>query len=357
MKQIRTGRLPSHRGITLEELAKRVKLTKGTVSAVLNDSPAAKAIPQSTKERIFAAAKKFSYRPNFFARTLVKKRTFTIGVITEEIGDAYGGMVISGIEAFLTHHKYFFLVVAHRHDPEKLERYEDILLSRGVEGLITVDTQLTRSSPLPTVAVAGHQEITGVTNVVLDQRRAAQAALKHLAGLGHREIAVMRGWPFSSDSTERWLSICAAAEEFGTPILPELTVQLMDNDTSPEIGYRMTKELLRRSRSFTALFAYNDICAIGAVRAVREMGLDVPKDISVVGFDDIPAAAYHVPSLTTVRQPLARMGEIAAQTLVERLEGGKDYQKQIAVEPELMIRESTGIACAFPRAARRKISA
>jgi DNA-binding LacI/PurR family transcriptional regulator len=357
MKQIGAGRLPSNRGITLEELAKRVKLTKGTVSAVLNDSPAAKVIPQATKDRIFAAAKKFNYKPNFFARTLVKKRTFTIGVITEEIGDAYGGMVISGIEAFLTHHKYFFITVAHRHDPDKLERYEDILLSRGIEGLITVDTQLTRRPPLPTVAVAGHQKIDGVTNVVLDQRHAAQAALKHLAGLGHREIAVMRGWPFSSDSTERWLSICAAAKEFGSPILPELTVRLVDDDTSPEIGYQMTKELLRRSRSFTALFAYNDICAIGAVRAVREMGLHVPKDISVIGFDDIRVAAYHVPSLTTVRQPLGKMGEIAAQTLVERLEGRKDYRRQIAVEPELVIRESTGRVSTRPRSARRKTSA
>jgi len=102
----------SHKAVKLEKVARYLKLAKGTVSVVLNESPAAKAIPQSTKDRIFAAASKLGYRPNFFARTLVKKPTFTIGVITEEIGDPYGGMVISGIERFLSQNKYFFITVA-----------------------------------------------------------------------------------------------------------------------------------------------------------------------------------------------------------------------------------------------------
>ena len=127
----------SHKALKLEEVARYLKLAKGSVSVVLNESPAAKTTPQSTKDRILAPANKLGYRPNFFARSLVKKRTFAIGVITEEIGDPYGGMVISGIERFLSHNKYFFITVAHRHDPALLEPYADILLTRAsiAEGL------------------------------------------------------------------------------------------------------------------------------------------------------------------------------------------------------------------------------
>jgi DNA-binding LacI/PurR family transcriptional regulator len=336
---------PSNNGIvTLQQVAEHVGLSKGTVSAVLNDSPAARAIPKRTKDRILAAAQDLNYRPNFFARTLRNKRTFTIGVITEEIGDPYGAMVISGIEALLSARKYFFLTVVHRHNPEMLEQYTGVLLARGVEGFITVDTSLTRPPPLPTVAVAGHRAMKGVTNIVLDHAQAARDVLKHLAGLGHRKIAFIRGQPFSSDSADRWCAICDASSELGISMDPELIVQLNEDDPSPNLGYRATRELLSRKRRFTALFAYNDISAIGAIRAIREGGLGVPQDVSVVGFDDIREAAYHLPSLTTVRQPLRNMGEIAARTLIERIEGQKKYPAQIAIKPELVIRESTAQA-------------
>jgi LacI family transcriptional regulator len=336
--------------VTLQHVADRVGLTKGTISAVLNESPSSRAIPQHTKDRIVAAARELNYRPNFFARTLRKKRTFTVGVIAEEVGDPYGGMVISGIEAFLTRHKYFFLTVAHRHDHGLLQQYSDMLRARGVEGLITVDTSLTQPSPLPTVAVAGHKRVKGVTNIILDHARAAYLALTHLNDLGHREIAFLRGQPHSSDSVDRWRAIGDAARDLGIRIYPGLTVQIDADDPSPEVGYRITQELLSRGQRFTALFAYNDISAIGAVRAIREAGLRVPEDVSVVGFDDIREAAYHVPSLTTVRQPLRKMGEIAAQTLVERIEGREDYPREIAIEPVLVVRESTSKAVPCPAA-------
>lgn len=330
--------------ITLAELAKRLKLTKGTVSAVLNDSPYARSIPEHTKERIKTAARDFNYQPNFFARTLRKKRTFTIGVIAEEIGDPYGGMIISGIEKRLSIHNYFFLTGIHRHDPKLLQQYFDILLSRGIEGLITVDTVLKKAPPLPTVAVAGHCVLEGVTNIVLDHVRAAELALDHLYGQGHREIAIIRGQVFSSDSEDRWHSIRDYAEKLGIPIAEDAVGQLMTDDPSPQQGYLVTKELLQRNQRFSALFAYNDVASIGAIRAIRESGLRVPEDISVVGFDDIREAAYHVPSITTVRQPLRKMGSIAAQTIIERIEGSESYPAHVAIEPELVVRESSGPA-------------
>jgi LacI family transcriptional regulator len=330
--------------VTLKVVAQHVGLTPGTVSSVLNDAPSARSIPQETKNRIHAAAKELDYRPNFFARTLRNKRTYTIGVIAEEIGDSYGSLVISGIEQYLRTKDYFFLTVVHRHNPELLNRYSQLLLQRGVEGFITVDMQLSEAPLLPTVAVPGHKVLPGVTNIVLDHQHAARSALNHLLELGHRDIAFMKGQPFSSDSEYRWQAICQVAAELKIELRPELTVQIDIDDPTPQLGYPFAKQLLQRKVPFTALFAYNDISALGAIRAFQESGLRVPQDISVVGFDDIQGAAYSNPTLTTVRQPLADMGRLAAETLLARIEGTKEYQAEISIEPELVVRQSTAAA-------------
>ncbi|MGA3326981.1 MAG: LacI family DNA-binding transcriptional regulator [Terriglobia bacterium] len=330
--------------VTLKAVADYVGLTPGTVSAVLNDSAAARSFPQHTKDRVLAAARKLNYRPNLLARALRVKRTYTIGVITEEIGDAYGGMVISGIENYLRQHGYFFLTVAHRHDTKLLEDYSHLLLQRGVEGFITVDTSIRQPLPLPTVAVAGHQRIKGVTNLIVNHRTAARIALEHLTSLGHEEIALMRGPATSSDSGDRWKAIVEVCRELGIRIRPEQTIQLAGDKATPELGYPFAKRLLARPGAYTALFAYNDNCAIAAIRAIHEAGLRVPEDISVVGFDDIPSAAYCIPALTTVRQPLREMGEIAARTLLNRIEDDETYLPEIVIEPELVVRQSTARA-------------
>jgi DNA-binding LacI/PurR family transcriptional regulator len=329
------------RAVTLKAVADHVGFTPGTVSAVLNNSAASHSFPQRTKDRILAAARELNYRPNFFARTLRVKRTFTIGVITEEIGDAYGSMVISGIEKVLRQNGFFFLTVAHRHDPKLLESYSHLLLERGVEGFITVDTSVTQAPPLPTVAVAGHKRLKGVTNIVLDHRNAALLALKHLKELGHKEIAFMKGPASSSDSEDRWKSIAQVCRLLNIQVKPELTLKVEGDTASPELGYPYAKQLLSRGEPFTALFAYNDSLAIGAIRAIHEAGLRVPEDISIVGFDDILSAAYCNPALTTVRQPLEKIGEIAARTLLDQIENRSEYLPEIAIEPEFVVRKST----------------
>ena len=196
---------------------------------------------------------------------------------------------------------------------------------------------------LPTVAIAGHKKLKGITNVVLDHARAAVLALNHLKDLGHKNIAFMKGSPLSSDSKDRWDAICRVAAEIGINVDPDLTVQI-EGDATPMWGYPFTKQLLARQKPFTAIFSYNDISAIGAIRALEDHGLRVPQDVSVLGFDDIPGAEFHKPSLTTVRQPLNRMGEVAAEALLNRLEGKKEYTSDIAIEPELIVRESTANA-------------
>jgi len=330
--------------VTLKTIGERLGLTPGTVSAALNNSAAARSIPEHTKQRILQAARELNYRPNFFARTLRLKRTFTIGVIASQIGDDYGSQVINGIEHYLQQRNFFFLTVVHRHDPGLMASYSQLLLSRGVEGLITVDTSVTETPSVPTVAVAGHQLVAGVTNIILDHKKAVRLALEHLKNLGHQEIAFLKGQPFSSDSASRWSAVCEVCEELGIQIRPELTAQLQGTDSTPGIGYPAGKELLSRNGPFTALFAYNDISAIGSIWAFREAGFRVPEDISVVGFDDIPGAAFSNPTLSTVRQPLIRMGQIAAQTLVDQIEGKGDYLPEIAIEPEFVARASTGPA-------------
>ncbi len=341
--QKKTGRIPKST-VTLKSVAELVGLTASTVSAVLNSSAASRSVPKHTKERIVAAARALDYRPNFFARSLRVKRTYMIGVILEEIGDAYGSLVISGIERYLRKQNVFFLTVAHRHDKKLLESYSTVLRERGVEGFITVDTLLTEEPPLPTVAVAGHRRIKGVSNIVLDHRRAASLALTHLVELGHEKIAFMKGSKLSADSEVRWNAICEVAAKVGIRMRPELVIELKGDDPTPRLGYPFARQLLERKQPFTALFAYNDISAIGSICAFQEAGLRVPDDISVVGFDDIQSASYISPPLTTVRQPLLKMGEIAAQTLLGRIEGQIKYVPEIAIEPELVVRKSSGPA-------------
>ncbi len=340
------------RHVTLKMVAERVGLTKGTCSAVLNKSAASRSVPSHTQERIRAAARELHYRPSFYARNLGVKRTYMIGVVTQEIGDFYGSPIISGIERYLRQKNFFYLTVAHRHDPTLLETYAHILLDRGVEGFITVDTFIDRPLPLPTVAIPGHRRIEGVTNIVLDHRRGARLALSHLIELGHDEIAFMKGSNVSPDTEDRWKAIREVAKELGIRMRAELIIQLEGDDATPQLGYPFAKELLSRKRPFTALFAYNDISAIGSIRAFQEAGLRVPEDVSVVGFDDIRIAVHNDPSLTTVRQPLQKMGEIAARTLLNRIENHQDWVAEIAIQPEFVVRNSTAKALAQPVAPR-----
>jgi DNA-binding LacI/PurR family transcriptional regulator len=330
--------------VTLQTLARHLHLAVGTISAALNDSPAARAIPEHTKRRILDAARELNYQPNYFARSLRLQRTYTIGVIAKQIGDPYGAMVISGIEEHLRESEYFFLTVIHRHDPQILQNYSRMLVTRGVEGFITVDTSITERPSRPTVAVAGHAPVPGVTNLILDQQLAARLVLTHLLELGHRDVAFIKGQAASSDSATRWAAICAVSKELGVRIRPELVVQIEVDLTTPQLGYPYAKELLSRGKPFTALFAYNDLSAIGAIWAFQEAGLCVPQDISVVGFDDVPLAIFSNPQLTTIRQPLQRMGQIAAKTLIDQIEGKEKFQAEIVIEPALIVRASTGVA-------------
>lgn len=335
------------RGISLKELAEHTGLSPGTLSVVLNNTPRAESIPQKTKDKIHNAAKKFNYRPHYFARSLRANRSFTVGVMVSELVGSYCAIVLNGIENALTEKGYFYLATSHYHREDLLEHNPQMLIERQVDGIITVDTQIRFKTDLPVVTVAGHEEIKGVANVVLNHEVAAELGIGHLFELGHRKIAVIKGQDFSTDSAIRWQTINEAAQKRGLTIDEKLTSQLEGNIGTPEIGYIAAKKILSQEKTFTAIFAFSDVSAIGAITALQEAGLRVPEDVSVLGFDDIYAAKYHNPALSTIRQPLSKMGMIAGQTLLKAISNPESYKnisQTITVKPELVIRNSTAIS-------------
>jgi DNA-binding LacI/PurR family transcriptional regulator len=327
--------------ISLRTLGEYLNLSPATISLVLNNAPGVRSIPQETRDRVTEAAAKFDYRPSFYARSLRKRQTFSVGVLVPELSDSYATQVLAGVEEFLIEEGYFYLTASHRRKPDLIEEYPRLLMERSVEGFIVIDTILEKSLSLPVVVVAGHRKIEGVTNVVLDQKRAAELALRHLYQLGHRKIAFMRGGSHSSDADDRWNCLMAVARDLKLVVPPEATVQLELRVSTPELGFAPTNELISRGVDFTALVCYNDIAAIGAIRALMNHGLRVPEDISVIGFDDIQGAAFHNPSLTTIRQPLQEMGAVAARILLQRIRGQATFPDVVPIHPELVIREST----------------
>ena len=340
--------------VTLKDVAGYLNLSPATVSLVLNRSPAAGSIPAETQERVFAAARELAYRPNYLARSLRSQRSFSVGVLVPEISEPYAAEVMSGIEGHLLQEGYHYLVTSHRRRSNEnlLDDSLKLLEHRAVEGLILVATEVGEAPLLPTVSVSNHRTLPGVTNVVIDHDRAAFLTLSHLEELGHERIAFFKGQPGSSDTEDRWRAILATCASLGIEIRPELTLQL-SGDTAAEVfapedgyeeGYTFGRKLLAGGCAFTALFAFDDVSAIGATRAFLDAGLRVPEDVSVVGFDDIQSAAFQNPRLTTVRQPLRQMGEISARLLLRRIEGEKAESGFVTVEPHFMVRGSTGPA-------------
>ncbi len=343
--------------VNLRMLAEHLQLSQTTVSLVLNNSPSARSIPQETRERVKEAARRLNYRPNYFARSLRKSRSMSVGVLAPDLSEGYFTRVMSGVVEELTTAHYFYFTACHDWKREMIETYPRMLVERAVDGFLLLNTPADQIAvPVPVVAISAHSAAENVTNIVLDHLRAVREALTHLYDLGHRRIVIMRGPKAIPDSEVRWESIQQAATEIGLRIDPNLVIRIEaagwsikpgHHPMAPEIGYKPMKALLEKTRDFTAAFCFNDIAAIGAIRALKDAGLSVPGDVSVVGFDDIQSAAYAMPALTTVRQPLAEMGKRGAQLLLERIaRREKAFPAEIVMEPTFVVRESTAATSA-----------
>jgi len=204
------------------------------ISRVLSVAPAARSIPKVTQDRIFAAAAELNYRPNLFARSLRNRRSQTVGVIVPEVSEGYATLVLSGIEQELMQADYFYFLVSHHHREDMIRRSERLFRDRAVEGVIAVDTLLRDRWAIPTVTVSSHHEPKGVTNIVLNHRLAAELAIDHLRGLGHKRIAFIKEQKFSSDTESRWRGIRHAMERRGLAIFQQLVAQLEGDQPTHE---------------------------------------------------------------------------------------------------------------------------
>jgi DNA-binding LacI/PurR family transcriptional regulator len=342
---------PGH--VNLKMLAEHLQLSQTTISLVLNNSPSAKSIPQETRQRVLEAAERLNYRPNYFARSLRQSRSMSVGILAPDLSEGYFTRVMSGVVEELTLAKYFYFTACHDWKPELMEEYPRMLVERAVDGFLLLNTPAELDVPVPVVAISAHGTEPNVTHIVLDHLKAVEMALAHLYELGHRRIAFMRGPKVIPDSEFRWEGIQQAAQALELHLDPNLVTRIDSGSwnlktghhpMSPEIGYEPMKLLLENTRDFTAIFCFNDIAAIGAIRALTEAGLHVPGDVSVVGFDDIQSAAFCTPSLTTVRQPLNEMGKRGARLLLERIAHPEktELEAEVVMQPELVVRESTG---------------
>jgi LacI family transcriptional regulator len=343
--------------VTMRDVAKASGFSPATVSIVLNNAPLARYIAPATKKRIEEAAKKLGYRPNAMARYLRSKRTHSVGVMFFDITDPFCTPILRGIENGLFQASYLPILADAHNQRNRFERYLEMLLERHVEALIVVANWLfvdihlladfgKRNIPAATIG----WEFPGDTicSVMVDNETGGRLALEHLHKLGHRKIAFIRGPKMLIDSAPRWKGIQKFAASAGLEIDASLVMQLPDSvdpNSSFEGGLRLTEELLGRRKKFTALMAFDDLTALGAIRALTNAGVKVPEHCSVTGFDDVALAATSAPSLTTVRQPLEAMGNLAVNIVMEGINTAQEKRDWVIshhrTTPELVIREST----------------
>jgi LacI family transcriptional regulator len=343
--------------ITIRDVAKESGFSSTTVSIVLNDAPLARYIPPVTKKRIEKAAKKLGYRPNLFARSLRSKRSHTVGVMVFDMTDPYCTLILRGIENSLYQSSFLPILTDVHNEGSRFERYLEMLLDRRVEALIVLANWLfvdidvladLEKSSIPSVMIARELQTDTVSSVIVDNEVGGYTAVEHLYSLGHRKIAFIRGPKTLGDSAPRWRGVRSFAKASGLELDARLILDLpesRDPISSFESGYKLTEELVKQKRPFTALMAFDDMTAFGAIRALTKAGLRVPEHCSVIGFDDVAPSSLYTPALTTIRQPMEAMGAMAANLAIERINGVLEKREISAVHrkmaPELAAREST----------------
>jgi len=343
--------------ITIRDVAKASGFSSTTVSIVLNDAPLARYIPATTKSRIHKAAKKLGYRPNLFARSLRSQRSHAVGIMVFDVTDPYCTLILRGIENALYQSSYVPILTDAHNERGRFERYLEMLLDRRVEGLIVLANWLfldinvlaeLEKNSIPTVMIGRELQTQSISSVIVDNEAGAYSAIEHLYALGHRKVAFIRGPKTLADSAPRWKGIRAFAQSKGLELDSKLIVDLPESGdpmSGFDAGYNLTRELLKHRRSFTALMAFDDLTAFGAIRALSKAGISVPAQCAVIGFDDVAPSNLSTPSLTTIRQPMQAMGEAAANILLESISAVQDKRKIQAIHrklvPDLVVREST----------------
>ena len=346
--------------MTIRDIARESGFSVSAVSLVLNNAPLARYIPEQTKKRIQGVAQKLGYTPNQLARALRSQRTTTVGLMVFDITDPFCTPILRGIERSLYQLSHLSILTDTHSERSRFERYLELLLERRIEGLIVVAnwavvdinllSELERQR-VPTVVIGRELRAASVGSVVVDNEAGGRIAMEHLHSLGHRKIAFIRGPKVLGDTPLRWEGVKSVARSAGLKLDPKLVVDLpnaFDPNHGFEIGAKLTEELLRRNRAFTALMAFDDITALGAMHALTKAGIKVPEQCSLIGFDDVAPATFSIPPLTTVRQPLEVMGETAADIIAGAMNAVAEKREfspvNIRLLPELVVRRSTRLA-------------
>jgi LacI family transcriptional regulator len=336
------------RRVTLTDVARKSGFSPSTVSLVLNEAPLSRYIAAKTKLKITETAKRLGYRPDVFARSLRSQRSHTVGILVIDLADPFCTLILQGIERKLRPTPYLPIVMDAQNNPQQLERYLEMMVERRVEGLITVANWLlfdialiedVDDQRIPTVVVGRDLESPTVNSVLVDNDAGGYAAMEHLYKLGHRDIAFVRGPREVGDSRFRWKGVRRFAKKMGLHLNPALIRDLpgvQSSESGFSGGLKLTNSLIESGERFTAILAFDDLTAYGAVRALSEAGLRVPDDCSVIGFDGIPASAFSTPGLTTIQQPMGEMGEYAAEYILKHLDKSGDEEVQPYSEPHLM---------------------
>lgn len=346
--------------VTIRDIAKATGLSVASISLVLNK--AAHRIPPATQRLVEEAARNLGYFPNLQARSLRSKRTRSVGVLMFDATDPYCTSIFRGVENSLGDAGYMLLLADLQNTPQRLWQCAQMLMERRVEGLIAIANPLHLGSELstviqrfniPAVIIGSESANRRYASVAVDNRAGMWAAVEHLSDLGHRDIAVIKGPKMMSDSAPRWDGIQKCAIAKGIPIDRSLLVEIQGRNSTYEEGYQLAEVLLGKRKRFSGLIVFDDLTAFAAIGALSNAGLRVPEDCSVIGFDDIPGAAFYNPPLTTVCQYMEKQGMIGAEMMRNLLsaEAGLPHKKMHEiVEPHLVIRKST--ACAPHRIAR-----
>jgi DNA-binding LacI/PurR family transcriptional regulator len=332
--------------VSLRDLAAHLDLSSTTISLVLNDSPLAKGISAKTRERVLQGAADLNYKPNYFARMLNRKRSCMVGVLSPDLSEGYDSEIIHGIERLLIERNYLYFVSSHHWNKALIRQRLEDFAQRGAEGMILINTQIESGFELPLVSIGSLTPDFPQTRIIVDNAAGIREGLAYLYALGHRHIAFFKGHAVSSDTESRWIACEETAQVLGLRIPKEHVVELqrIDGGVNPiREGYVAAEQLLQAKSPFTALLAFNDMSAIGAIHAFHDAGKRVPLDISVMGFDDVQAATIVQPSLTTVRQPLGQMGMQAAKEILASIEHPQLEPRRISIEPRLVIRQSTTV--------------
>ncbi len=339
--------------IRLKDIAEKVGVRASTVSDILNERSTCY-VSAELKDRVLLVARELNYLPNFIAKSLRRKNTATIGLIMAHFGEEVNTAKIKDIEN-LAWESGFHVYIGHTEgDAKREEAYIDDFLSRQVDGLIFVhptsleDGRCIRElikKNFPLVIISTGQE-EDVNYVAVDRRYGAYLAVEHLLKLGHRDIVFLcTNFPDHPFVKQRIAGYKDALAKFGVDFNEKLIYyDAFDYAT----GYERANDVLNERNIPTAIFAANDEVAIGAMRRLQNEGLNVPEDVSIVGFDDIKGAEFSHPPLTTVRQPTGEVGKKALEILLEKIKNPQSCElEQVIFKPELIVRKSTAKAKTF----------